>query len=70
MKMDQNCFEDVEFHQNLETYMNDVFSYYDNKIYLLWKPHLRTPGILDMVILVAIRPSIRPNEYYAPSNLC
>ena len=39
----------MEFDQKLETYMND------NKQYLVWKPYLRTLGILDFMILVAIR---------------
>ena len=39
------------------------FSYYDNKLNLLWGPHLGTLGILDLIILVSIRPFFRLNEY-------
>jgi len=56
IETDEQCFEDVEFHEKLETCMNGVFSYYDNKLYLLSKPHLRTVGFLDFMILVEIRP--------------
>ena len=51
-KFDQNV---QKIFWRLETYMNGVFSYYDNKQYLVWKPYLRTQGILDFKILVAIR---------------